>query len=515
MDRRRHLVKEMYCGIDIGTSSAKAVVYDQALQRVFSVAESYDFVVTSRDRAELDQDDVYAAVVACLQTCVSHTRSHGIPLRFISFSSALHSFIAVDKKGRSLTNCITWADMRAAAFNTRLASLCEGQLYRKTGCPGNAIYMPGKILWMKRHRPEVYDAAFKYVSIKEYVLWRLTGEWVVDYGVASGGGMLNIHQLAWDADLLEELGISVSQLSELVDGPTVVSMTRSAVKTIGADIPLVVGSGDGPLANLGAGSFGTGKFVATIGSSGAIRVFTDNPLLDSEQRTWCYRLDGQACLAGGAINNGGIVLKWLIENFCQEEAALARQKNTSIYRMVNVYVQGVPTGSNGLLFLPFLTGERSPDWNSAARGLIIGLGMAHSKKELFKAAMEGVVMRLYTNFLVLQELAGTADEIIVNGGFTRSPAWLQIMADVFGKQLLLYQNTINSTLGAVIMGLKAIDRIERYDQANSGLKLEATIEPDPGHTFVYSKIHRLFETFYETNTGIFEQLQAFRGATID
>jgi gluconokinase len=508
-------VQELYCGIDIGTSSAKAVVYDDALQRIFSLTKSYDFLVTGQDRAELDQEEVYAAVVVCLQACVAHARSHGIPLRFISFSSALHAFIAVDKNGQSLTNCITWADMRATAFNDRLKRMCQGQLYRKTGCPGNAIYMPGKILWMQRHHPEVYDSAFKYISIKEYVLWRLTGQWVIDYGVASGGGMLNIHQLAWDPDLLEELRISASQLSELVDGPTMVSMTKSAEETIGADVPLVVGSGDGPLANLGAGSFGTGKFVATIGSSGAIRVFKEKPLLDSQERTWCYRLDSQACLAGGAINNGGIVLKWLIENFCQEEAALAKQKNTSIYRIVNDYVQGVPAGSNGLLFLPFLTGERSPDWNSAARGLIIGLGRSHSKKELFKAAMEGVVMRLYTNFLVLQELAGSADGIIVNGGFTRSPAWLQIMADIFGKRLLLYQNTVNSTLGAVIMGLKAIGRIERYDQANPGLNLETTITPDPDRTLIYRKIHHLYETFYKSNAGLFEQLQAFREARVD
>jgi gluconokinase len=286
------------------------------------------------------------------------------------------------------------------------------------------------------------------------------------------------------------------------------------VASIGADVPLVVGSGDGPLANLGAGAFGSKKFVATIGSSGAIRVFAEKPALDSQQRTWCYRLDGQTCLAGAAINNGGIVLKWLAENYFQEEMTLAKRRGISVYEILNEYAHGIPAGSNGLLFLPFLTGERSPDWNSMARGLIIGLGISHSKKELVKAAMEGVVMRLYTNFLNLQDMVGNTEEVVVSGGFTRSQVWLQIMADVFAKNLLFYENTANSTLGAVLMGLKACQLIDAYDQVNLELRLKSTILPDAGQVDRYREIHRLHETVYSRNKVIFEKLQKLRESSV-
>ncbi len=508
-------MQELYCGIDIGTSSTKAVVYDAALQPVFSEARHYDFVVPEQDRVELDPDEVYQAAVTCLEACARHAAHMGAPLGFIAFSSALHSFIAVDAAGRPLTNYITWADMRATAFNATLGRCCRGRIYQKTGCPGNAIYMPAKILWLREHRPDLFDTAPRFISIKEYVLWRLTGEWLADFGIASGGGLLNLHERQWDRELLQFLGITANQLSGLVDGPTTVRMRRHSVAAIGADIPLVVGSGDGQLANLGAGAYGSKQFVATIGSSGAIRAFVQRPTLDPRQRTWCYRLDGQTCLAGGAINNGGIVLKWLVEKYCQEEIRLAEGVQRNVYQIINDYVSGVPAGSNGLLFLPFLTGERSPDWNSMARGLIIGLGLSHSKKELIKAAMEGVVLRLYTNFLILQEMVGDTETVIVNGGFTRSPVWMQIMADVFGKTLLRYANTANSTLGAVVMGLRALGRVDAYDQVDLNLQLKQTLHPDSRNRARYQALHGLFEAVYSANKDLFKALQQLRENTGD
>ena len=505
----RFEVQELYCGIDIGTSSTKAMVYDQALRLVFNISGQYNFAL-SRDQAELDPEDVYGAVDTCLRACINHATTKRQSLSFVAFSSALHSFIAVDATGRPLTNCITWADMRATEFNAVLKSSCNGQIYAKTGCPGNAIYMPAKIMWLQKYQPKIYDKAARYITIKEYVLHRLTGEWVADYGIASGGGLLNLKDLRWDQQILQFLGIAPAHFSTLVDGSTAISMTKASVENFGADIPLVVGSGDGPLANLGAGTYTSRQCVATIGTSGAIRVFSPKPIIDEHQRTWCYRLDAQTCVAGGAINNGGLVLKWLIKNCFQAETDIVRQKKSSIYQVLNDYVREIPAGSNGLLFLPFLTGERSPDWNSKARGVIIGLGMSHSRKDLVKAAMEGVVLRLYSNFLVLQELIGESQSVIVNGGFTRSRVWLQIMADIFGTELHLYENTGNSTLGAVFMGLKALGLIDRYDQVKVKLRLKETIRPDTSTAATYRDLYRLHEEAYERNKNLFEQLYQFR-----
>jgi gluconokinase len=508
-------LQTLYCGIDIGTSSTKAMIYTESLQGIFSVAKEYDFVMIQQDRAELNPDEIYDAVITCLRAGQQQAIFMGMPLSFIAFSAALHSFIAMDAYDRPLTNCITWADMRAMEFNNVLRWYCKGLIYQKTGCPGNAIYIPAKILWLQKYQPVLFDRVAKYVSIKEYVLRQLSGEWIVDYGIASGSGLLHLKSLQWDNELLEELAITSTQLSTLVDGPTIIPMQRGAIEAIGADIPLVVGSGDGPLANLAVGAYSSQQFVTTIGSSGAIRVLVKKPILDSKQRTWCYRLDGQTYIAGAAINNGGIVLKWLIENYLQEEMFKAEQQKKSIYETLNRYALEVPVGSNGLFFLPFLSGERSPDWNSMARGLIIGLGISHSKKELVRAAMEGVVLRLYSNFLILQDLVGKPKEIVVNGGFTRSQVWLQITANVFGKKLLFFKNTVNSTLGAVLMGLKAFRLIEAYDQVNTRLHLKTVIRPDSKQSTEYVKIHRLYEKIYSYNKHIFKELQKLRENNFD
>jgi gluconokinase len=489
------------------------MVYDEALNQRFGVSELYHLTLAG-DRAELDPRAVYDAVATCLRACVQHA-DKGAGLQFIAFSAALHSFIAVDDEAHPLTNCITWADMRGAEFNAELRRCCKGQIYAKTGCPGNAIYMPAKVLWLEKYRPDLYEAAAKYVSIKEYVLHQLTGEWVADYGVASGGGLLNLKTLQWDQQILQFLGISAAQLSSLADGPTIVRMSRSARRDFGVDIPLVLGSGDGQLANLGAGTYGTSQYVATIGSSGAIRAFAVNPILDRQQRTWCYRLDAQTCVVGGAINNGGLVLNWLVENCFQSVQAMAKEQQRSIYEILDDEVQAIPAGSNGLLFLPFLTGERSPDWNSKARGLIIGLGISHSRKELVKAAMEGVVLRLYSNFRVLEEHLGESDSIIVNGGFTQSPVWLQIMADIFNTNLDQYEHTVNSTLGAVFMGFKALGRLDNFDQVQAALPLIARIRPDGARVATYRDLYALYEAVYAQNRSIFNQMYAFRKSDDD
>jgi gluconokinase len=222
-------------------------------------------------------------------------------------------------------------------------------------------------------------------------------------------------------------------------------------------------------------------------------------------------LDRDTYVTGGAVNNGGIVLGWLRSRLAYEygEDGVA----VPVYEDLSRMAEEVPPGAGGLLFLPFLTGERTPDWNAAARGVILGLGMEHGFRHLVRAAMEGVAFRLNANFLVLQELAGEARDVIISGGVTHSRVWLQILADVLGRPLLLYPGAENSTLGAVLMGLKALGILDDYAQAPLPETAERTVSPDPHNHGIYRELFALFQQAYDGTRAVIERLQDLRGTS--
>jgi len=495
-------MEELYCGTDIGTSSVKTVIFDQDFKPLFQEVNSYELISQEKNRAELDPEEVYRAVLKSLNDCQEKVRNAGKKLKFIAFSSALHSLIAVDDTFTPLTNCITWADTRAMEFHDQLASYYkENDIYNKTGCPPHAIYMPAKILWFKKYARSIYEKTSKFITIKEYIIYKFTGEAVVDYSLASGGGLLNIHQKDWEEGLLNYLEIDRDRLSQLIDGKVILKMNRQTQEDIGADIPLVVGSGDGPLANLGTGSYRENRYVATIGSSGAIRVFAEKPVLDSQTRTWCYMLDEDNYLPGGAINNGGIVLQWLRDNLFNDNSS-----EENFFNLVNDYLKEVPPGSRGLLFLPFLTGERSPNWNSFARGLIIGLGLSHTRKDITRAAMEGILFRMYSVILALESNIHECREILANGGFTRSESWLQMMADIFGTRVISYKDHEASATGAAFMGAVAFGIYNDYQSIKPYLEIKTIKVPDLERNKIYKHLYFLHEKVYNKNKDLFKEL---------
>ncbi len=498
-------MEELYCGTDIGTSSVKIIVFDKNFKPLYKVINSYELISREKNRAELNPDEVYNAVIKGLRECYEKVKGMG-RLKFISFSSALHSMIAVDESFNPLTNCITWADTRAMEFNDMLEDYYnENDIYNKTGCLPHAIYMPAKILWLKKYKPDVYEKTEKFITIKEYVIKKITGKAVVDYSLASGSGILNIHHKDWEQNLLNYLGLKKENFSCVIDGKVILKMKEEVTKIIGGDIPLVIGSGDGPLANLGAGALSGNKYVATIGSSGAVRVFSNSPVLDPKAKTWCYMLDKDIYLPGGAINNGGIVLQWLKDNLFDG----FKGEEDDFYSLINNYVKEIPPGSRGLIFLPFLTGERSPNWNPYARGLIIGLSLAHTNRDLAKAAMEGILFRMNSIILALEDLMFECDEVLANGGFTRSEAWLQMMADVFGKKVISYKDHEASATGAAMIGAVACGDYPDYTSIKAEFEIDSIKLPDPDRHKKYRSIFELHERIYDRNREFFQEIAQY------
>lgn len=504
---------ECFLSLDIGTSSVRAAMYDlNGRQKNISGME-YELSTTADGRAEMDADEVFNCVVKVIRSCVDRTgtafglsrgnASGSNNLSGIGISCHMHSLMMVDKNGEPLTGLMIWADNRAAEEAEYIAANYDvSDLYRRTGCRiQHPLYPLSKILWFKKHEPDIFKRATKFITIKEYILYKLYGIFAVDYTLASCQGCYNIHSQSWDEFILSEiLGVPEDRFSDIVECThTFRGFKKEYEDLLGipCDTPVVIGSGDGIMANLGCGVHDDTAFSSTIGTSGAIRTAVSSPLLDTQQRIWCYSFTKDTWVAGGAINNGGIILRWLREEFREQFEYDALQSGESIYQVFDTFAAQIAPGSEGLIFLPYITGERSPDWNANVRGLMFGLAHSHNRKHIIRAAMEGVMFRLYSVFEVMTELKDRADKIMANGGYTNSIPWLQMQADIFNKEILVPEVQEASALGAAVLAMTALGAI-RPGAVLQGMLPKKVIRPIDGNHEIYMKAYALSKQIYNS-----------------
>ena len=366
-------------GLDLGTTNCKALAVSAQGEVLASTESGYRLRSAGSGRVEQDPQEIWQGAQAALRAVLG--RTHGHDLAGVCLSGAMHSLLPVDGSGAPLALAITWADERAAGQAIKLRQEMDAfALYERTGCPLESIYYPAKLRWYREAAPEIFRAAARFVGVKDWVCFHLTGAWLTDFGLASTTGLLDIHRLAWDAEALALGGIGEDRLPALVSPYAVAGgVSRTALEGMLAGTPVIVGGSDGGLANLGAGAAGPGQAAVTVGTSGAIRRVLDRPQLDPQVRTWCYVLDEGRWFAGGAINNGGLALQWVRERFFQEVGGQA-----GFQRMLAEAAR-VPAGAGGVFFLPYFTGERSPHWDSSIRGLLYGLGLEHDRGHVARA----------------------------------------------------------------------------------------------------------------------------------
>ncbi len=483
-------------GTDIGTTSTKSVLFttDGKLKAVHHI--EYPLYSPTPATAEQDPEEIFAAVVGSIKQVMLESGVDPAQVKCVSFSSAMHSLIAVDGTGKPLTRCITWADSRSARWADIIKSEHDGhEIYLRTGTPIHPMSPLAKLLWLRNEESGLFGKADKFISIKEFVFHKLFGEYVVDHSIASATGLFNIHELDWDAGALKVAGIDPSKLSRLV--PTRHIMTgldETWAEHMGlpAAIPFVVGANDGVLSNLGVNAIEPGVVAVTIGTSGAIRTVTDKPRVDPKGRIFCYVLTEDMYVIGGPVNNGGMIFRWIRDQLGASEKETAQRIGRDPYDLLSDIAARVKPGSDGLIFHPFLSGERAPLWDSNARGSYFGLGLHHKKEHLIRAAMEGVILNLYTVFLALQELIGEPGKIQATGGFARSELWRQMMADIFNQEVHVPESVESSCLGAAILGLYAIGEADSLGVVSEMVGGTYRHEPIPRHTEIYQELTRIY-----------------------
>lgn len=497
-------------GVDIGTTSTKAVVFNQAGEALESSYVMYPLIKDTPEMAEQDLADLFDATIDSIQKVVAKSHLTADEILCVSFSSAMHSLILMDEQNQPLTRCITWADNRASFWADKLKNSKEGfAIYQRTGTPIHPMSPLAKILWLKQEKPDLYQKTAKFIGIKEYIFYQLFGSYQVDYSSASGSGMFDVFDFKWYQPALDLAGITESQLSTPVS-PTaqMKGMPPIYAKKMGLSTatPFVCGGNDGCLSNLGVGAVEPGVATLTIGTSGAIRFVVDHPVMDAKGRTFCYILDEKHWVIGGAVNNGGVIFNWARQQFFVEEQKEAIKRGEDAYEVLMNRIALAPAGANGLLFHPYLNGERAPLWTADARGSFSGLTMNHQREHMLRAVLEGVCLNLYDVFNDLVALAGKPTKIMATGGFSRSSLWRQMIADVFRQDIFLPESFESSCLGAAVLGMKSFGKITELEAVKSMIGNEYQHQPNDEAKEIYKLMYPVYRELRQSQEKEFSLL---------
>jgi gluconokinase len=486
-------------GIDIGTTSAKAGAFDADGAETGATEVAYPLLEPEPGWAVQEPGVVVEAVVAAARGAIAAARDAGLAVAGLSFSTALHSLVALDAGDAPITDILTWADQRAAAQAERLRAE-RPHLHGATGTPLHPMSPLTKLVWFREEAPEVFARAARWVGVKELVVHRLTGEWLTDHSTASATGLLALGTLDYAPEALEVAGVTAAQLPPVAPTKHTMSLGAAGREALGCDLPLVLGAGDGPLANLGVGAVRPGVAACSIGTSGALRLMVEKPVIDERGRVFCYALTEDRWVVGGAINNGGVVLQWARDALAPELGAHEEPE------LMDIAAQA-PPGSDGLVMLPYLLSERAPHWSTLARGAYVGLTRGHRREHLVRAAIEGVCQQLALVLASLRDAGNEVREIRATGGFARSDLWRQMLCDALGQPVGFPEGHQGSGFGAALLGMEALGLIASFDRAAELIGIDETREPDPAAAATYAAMQPIFASLYDALAPAFQQLR--------
>ncbi|MEO5649498.1 MAG: gluconokinase [Ginsengibacter sp.] len=493
--------QEYIIGLDIGTGSAKAIALNQK-GKVITVSRFY-YPTNSPQPGYSEQDPeiIWQAFVNCIKEIVRKNKR--LPIT-VSLSSCMHSLIVINKKNEAITPLLTWADTRSETIAEDIRNSEEAEdIYKATGTPIHSMSPLCKIKWLKENEKKIFASAFKFISIKEFIWYRLFNTYEVDASIASATGLFNINTFKWNEASLNLCGIKASALSEIV--PThflrnKVNPLTASLLHITDDTTFCIGASDGCLANIGSYATEPGIAALTIGTSGAVRIACPKPLVNFSAMVFNYVLDDATFISGGPINNGGNVFKWLFKTFLNNANPSEKDYNDFFKN-----IETIPAASQGLLFLPYLYGERAPVWDEKASGMFFGIKSFHTNAHFLRAAVEGICFALKNILEIIEASAGSIAQLNVSGGFVNSATWMQILADISGKKICLVQTEDASSIGAALLGMKAIKLIDDYASLKPGMN--TIILPNKKNKSVYEKNYGVYKKLYEPLKEFMYQLQ--------
>ncbi len=473
--------KALILTLDMGTSSVRAMLFDTR-GRALPGAEvqiAYAQMTTSDGGVQTDAEKLLVLTVDCLKRLLRTTNKEALGrLAGVGISCFWHSLVGVGEEGRAVTPLFSWADTRALGQAEKLKSeMDEAAYHKRTGCVLHPCYWPAKLRWLQETEPELFGRARLWMSFGEYLQMRLFGSVSCSLSMASGTGLLNQNTKDWDLQTLTEMPIALRQLNPLADKAVPVSGLTAEWATLGVlkDLPWLPASGDGACSNAGSGAVDASRIAINVGTSGAMRVAVKADTLDIPNELFCYRVDDERFLVGGAFANGGNVYAWA-----------QRTLQVGDWKAAGKAVAVLPPDGHGLTVLPFWAGERSPGWHAGARAAILGMNLHTTPAEMLRASLEAVAYQFANVYdILIQQYPSATQNIASGGALVGDPDWAQMMADAMGVSITASRVGEATSRGAGLLALAALGHIK--DLAEVPAFLSKTYAPDPARHDIYTK----------------------------
>jgi len=499
---------------DLGTTGNKATLYDREGALVGASFSGYETEYAHTGWAEQNPDDWWEAVCLSTRRLLSETGVSGEDIACITFSGQMMGAVPLDRAGRPLRNAIIWADQRALEQERWIGGRLDfADVYRITGHRLSAAYSLAKILWIRDNQPDIYRATHKFVQAKDAIVARLTGEFVTDPSDASSTLLYDLERGQWSDVILDACALPLETLPRIRQSIDVVGEVRAdAADDVGvaAGTPVVIGGGDGACAAAGAGVIEEGSAYNYVGSSSWIALSTPEPIYDPDYRTFTFgHVIPNMFMPTGTMQAAGASYQWTRDQLSLFEKETAERLGISPYELINLEVQQVTPGAEGLFFLPYLLGERSPRWNPHARGAFVGLTIRHMRAHMYRAVLEGVTMNLRVILDAFRAQGTEIEAMRVIGGGASGRVWNQIMADIYGlpvQRLAILEEA--TSMGAALVGGVGVGLYSGFDLIHSMNRVASTLMPDPAARAIYEPMLPIFEALYEALAPVYDDIAA-------
>lgn len=493
-------MKEALLGIDIGTSSCKAALFSRDGKVLAQTNQSYPVLYPNPSWAEQDPDDWWKAACAAVRALLEKSAGTA-DIRGVGVDGQSWSAIAVDRHGSVLCNTPIWMDTRAQKICTDLKTRCgEDRLFHTNGNPVQPMYTMPKVLWYQEQRPEVYGNTYKILQSNSFIAYRLTGVMTQEPSQGYGWNCYDIARGVWNTDLCREAGVDPAMLPDIVPCHAVIGhVTAEAAEETGLPegTPVVAGGLDAACGTLGTGVIQPGETQEQGGQAGGMSICMDTCRMDPRLILGAHVVPGRWLLQGGTVAGGGAV-NWYEKEFCAAERALAEKDGTNSLMEMDAAAQKVPAGSQGLFFLPYLAGERSPIWDPDAKGVFYGIDFSKTRAHFARAVMEGVAYSLRHNLEVAEQAGAHSETLRSMGGAANSRLWMQIKADVTGRKMVVPSADTAAALGAAILAGVGTGMYRDFEDAvRQTVTIRREFTPNPENAAVYSEGYAVYRELYE------------------
>jgi xylulokinase len=514
-NRERGILMSVFLGIDVGTSGTKALAIDPAGKILAGAMETYPLYHPKPLWSEQDPEDWWQATIRSVRRVVKAARLKPGDVKAIGLSGQMHGSVFLDKNGRVVRPAILWNDQRTAAECRQIEELAGGRaaLIRLVANPALTGFTAPKILWLRNHEPRNFAKTRKVLLPKDEIRRRLTGEFATEVSDASGMLLLDVARRRWSTELLSRLDLDVELLARCYESEEVTGkLTAEVAATLGlsTDCLVVGGAGDCAAGAVGNGIVTPGVLSTSLGTSGVVFVHSDEVKFDPAGRvhTFCHAVRGKWHMMGVNLSAGGS-LQWFRNALCQADVAAAKKKKIDVYDLLTREAVDVPAGSDGLFFLPYLYGERTPHADPDARGSFIGLTLAHQRGHLIRAILEGVTYSMRESLAIFEGLHVPIRQIRASGGGARSDLWRQIQADVFGRNVVTINSEEGPAYGVALLAAVGAGAFKDIREAcDAAIRVVQQTRPRRAAEKTYDRAFPLYQQLYQSLKNDFKAIAA-------